>query len=274
MKGCNNRVVLLQRLLDFSQKCLHEGEICAAIDTLEAACEQAVIVGDVAKEYQACGMLVAAHNAKGEWDLAAKHAKRSLNAARLVGNCIGEIAALENLATLQAKLTQYSDAADNFEKSLLIRKEIQHEAGLASTYSHLGNIYYQQDKFSQVVECHKKALEHSRQVSDRDEEATALANLAGAYNCLGNFDQAVGAAEDALRIGLAPVDEAAVHEHLGSSFRGLLDFSNAVREYETAIRMAETSGNPSVLAAATANLSSVQAQIAATAQPSCPVAQD
>ncbi len=152
---------------------------------------------------------------------------------RELGDPQGEANSLDNLGNAYQSLGQYQQAIDFHQQSLEIAREIGESKGKANSLNNLGNVYYSLGQYRQAIDFHQQSLEitrdwrlwggkqsgvptflgsisrpsisisnpsKSREIGDRQGEATSLGNLGNAYNSLGQYQQAIDFHQQSLEI--------------------------------------------------------------------------
>ena len=87
-----------------------------------------------------------------------------------------------NLGIVYSDLGQYSEAKENHEKALIIRKEIygEHHGDVATSYDNLGTVYSDLGQYSKAKENHEKGLIIGKEIYGEHH-----GKVAGSYNNLG-----------------------------------------------------------------------------------------
>ena len=94
----------------------------------------------------------------------------------------------DNLGTVYSHLGQYSEAKENYEKTLIIRKEIygEHHGVVAASYNNLGIVYKFLGQYSEAKENHEKALIIGKEIYGEHH-----GDVATSYDNLGTFASTV-----------------------------------------------------------------------------------
>jgi tetratricopeptide (TPR) repeat protein len=96
-----------------------------------------------------------------------------------------------NLGYCYKALGDYEKAADNFKKSLEIKKSVEDLKGMANNYIDLGSIKVLIGKYEDAEDYYKKALEIQLKINDDPGLAKVYRNIGNVYYYLGDYDLAV-----------------------------------------------------------------------------------
>ncbi len=195
-------------------------------------------LADDAEKYQQEGQL---ENAEESW-------KRAVAVSEKFGDKDDRyIGSLHALAQLQSNLGQYTDAQDNFLKVISIEDKYHKGEflGLAWNLSELGDVYYQQGKYTDAVETYKRAAgidEVSGRMMDMVSDTRKLAN---AYTKLGDYPAAglmYGKAmvfnKEALNLPRFADYKLALVEQLAQLNSDRTDACNEAKLYKTGLKFA------------------------------------
>ncbi|MBL1179319.1 tetratricopeptide repeat protein [Pantanalinema sp. GBBB05] len=117
--------------------------------------------------------------------------QKSLVIAREVSDRLGEGTALRGLGIARHSLGKYSEAAEYFQQSLAIAREVSDRLGEGKTLAYLGNAAWASGNYLQAVEYYQQYLAICREVGDRQGEGSALGGLGLAYDSLGDYPRAI-----------------------------------------------------------------------------------
>ena len=118
-----------------------------------------------------------------------------------------------------------SSDIDKAEKEL--KKAISIDPSFPEPYILLGDISYDRENFDDAVEYYKKAI------ALNSKDGVAYFRLATAYNAVGNYVEAINAANSCLahKANYAPA-----HMQLGDAYKKLKQLDNAIKEYTNAAK--------------------------------------
>lgn len=135
----------------------------------------------------------------GEWDKAMQCYERSLEIRRQTGDFAGLAATLHNLSVLYSDQSHDDRAQNLLEEARDLREMMNDMQGVGQTVLRLGMLHEKRGDFPTATACYERALLLARQadVQSRDDEATALLNLADVLSNQGRFDRALAMLDDA-----------------------------------------------------------------------------
>jgi tetratricopeptide (TPR) repeat protein len=146
------------------------------------------------------GALAALLRRDGPWEEAATWHASAVQAARLIGDRLGEANALSDLGTVRRETSDGPAAALAAEQSLRIYRELGDRLGEANALSDLGTARRQADDYPAAVQAAEQALETYREFGDRRGEANAVSDLGTVRRLTGQYPAAIRAHEQALAI--------------------------------------------------------------------------
>ncbi|CAN7621376.1 tetratricopeptide repeat protein [Trinickia sp. LjRoot230] len=125
--------------------------------------------------------------------------ERSLELRRQVDDFDGLAATLHNISVLYFDQAQYDRAFSLLEEARQIRETMGDCRGLGQTVLRLGMIYEAKGDLAHAKQCYEDALHLARgaDTQSRDDEATALLNLADVMAAQGDTDGALAALTEA-----------------------------------------------------------------------------
>jgi CHAT domain-containing protein/Flp pilus assembly protein TadD len=150
---------------------------------------------------------------------------------REIGYRAGEGTTLNNIGLIYAKLGQYSESLDFYQKALKISREIGDLAGEGTTLTNIGVIYDSLGQYSQALDFFQQALNISREIGDRVAEGTTRNNIAAAYAGLAQYEQALDFYQQALNISREIGDlagEGVTLTNIGVVYLSLGEYSQAL----------------------------------------------
>ncbi len=91
-------------------------------------------------------------------------------------------------------------ALGSYYQALDISREIGDRNGEASSYNNLGLAYYSLGEYQQAIQYYQQSLAITREIGDRNGEASSYNNLGNAYSSLGEYQQAIQYHQQSLAI--------------------------------------------------------------------------
>lgn len=126
-----------------------------------------------------------------EYRKAADYFEQSLEIAREIGNQNGESAVLGSLGNVYERLGEHRKAIDYYEQTLLITRKVGNRLSENTCLGNLGNVYRNLGKYEKAIKYHEKALQISREIGDREGEGRHLGNLGNVYRSLDDYQKAI-----------------------------------------------------------------------------------
>jgi len=200
----------------------------------------------------------------GPWTEAiARHAV-AVNAARHLGDRMGEAIALGNLGNVRRLTGDYQGAAEAARAALDIFRHLRDKVGQANALTDLGSALYFLDDYADATKCHEKALDIYRDLGERLGQGEALAELGAVRSVTGDFPGATEALETALGILVDCGNQEAqanVLNFLGIVRRLTGNVAGAVEALEAALGIFREGSNPGGEANALVELGAVYSLI-------------
>ncbi|HEX5497430.1 MAG TPA: tetratricopeptide repeat protein, partial [Mycobacteriales bacterium] len=114
----------------------------------------------------------------------------ALDAAQVVGNRIGELAALTGLGQVYYAQGRHERAAGCYERALKIAQTTGHRTGEQDALTGLGHIHRTQGQYERAAECFGRALKIGRATGHHGGELNALNGIGWDYLAQGQHEQA------------------------------------------------------------------------------------
>lgn len=143
-------------------------------------------------------------------------------------------------------LGQVKRAAELFEESLVIAREIDDRQSECVWLSYLGGIYRDLGQVGRAIEFQKIALAIAREIGNRQSEALCLSGLGFAYRNLGQVEQSTEFYEQSLAIACEIGDQRRESDclgNMGNAYRILGQFEQAIELYKEALLIAREIGH-------------------------------
>lgn len=130
--------------------------------------------------------------------LAADHAERALTIAREVGDASTEAACLNNLAQVCHRQGDLDQALDYCRQQLCLARDLGDKRQEADALCGMAIIHDDRGVYERAIDLYREAAELHRQVGDHINQGNDLLNLAKRLGLIGDSQQAVQRAKEAL----------------------------------------------------------------------------
>ena len=145
---------------------------------------------------------------------------------------------LNNIGTVYSEIGLYPEALEQFQKALVIRREIGDRAGEDVTLNNIGSIYWNQGRYSEALEQYQDALIIQQEIGDRLLEGTTSHNIGSRYHKQGRYTEALEQFQQALVIRREVGDRAGEGQtlaYIGAVYWEQKQYSDALNSYEQAM---------------------------------------
>ena len=143
---------------------------------------------------------------RGGYPLAETLLQRSLEAARVSGDTLGQATAWLQLGKIEALRGQYAQAQALWQQGLRLSREYEHRQCVARLLGELGNLAWQQGQLHEAHQWLAEALDLLRQLEDQRGVAETLKSLGNLAHEQGQPEQANALFEEALALFRRLVD--------------------------------------------------------------------
>ncbi len=174
----------------------------------------------------------------GPWAEAITRHAAAVQAARHLGDRLGQAGALSDLGVVRRRTGDYPAAAQELERALGIYRDLGDRLGQANALSDLGDVRRLTGDFVIAVQAQEQALGIYRDLGDRLGQASALSHLAAVRLATGDFLATAPALEQALGIYRDLGDrlgQASALTNLGLLRQLTADYPAAAQELERAL---------------------------------------
>jgi predicted ATPase/class 3 adenylate cyclase/Tfp pilus assembly protein PilF len=137
---------------------------------------------------------------QGDYPQAESYFEESLALRRELGDKMGMIASLNNLANVALFGSDYSSAAVRYEEALLLARELGDDWSIAITLGNKGWVEMNKGDYDQAAALYEESLALRRIMGDEWGMGNALDNLAWARTYQGRFAEAKSLAESSITI--------------------------------------------------------------------------
>ena len=136
----------------------------------------------------------------GPWADAITRHTAAIQAARHLGDRLGQAGALNNLGDVRRLTSDHPAAAQAHEQALDIYRDLGDRLGQANALNYLGAVRRMTGEYPAAAQAHEQALDIYRDLGDRLGQANALHNLGDVRRLTGEYPAAARAQEQALDI--------------------------------------------------------------------------
>lgn len=157
-------------------------------------------MGDRQGEASVLGNLGTAYSSMGEHGRSLKLFEQALGMFREIGNRYGEASALSSLAGTYESMGDHQRALETYERALTLTRETNNAPAESIVLHNIGNVYTKLGDLPRALEYYTHALNNFRQHGNRRHEALALDNISLTLYDMSCREEAIGAAENALKI--------------------------------------------------------------------------
>ncbi len=187
----------------------------------------------------------------GQYEDALLHLQEALRIYRQLRITNGQNIAEFNIGNVYRDMEKFHACLEHYQESWRIIKE----SGLSSlnSYSHLtvpttiANVFWRLGKYQESLRYYSEALNISRGLRDRFEEANILSYIAAIYGILGDYQESINHYEEALKIYREignKVSEGRVLSLMGNIYRqNLHDYTKALPSYKKSLEIKKEIGN-------------------------------
>ncbi|MCD6328813.1 MAG: tetratricopeptide repeat protein [Candidatus Cloacimonetes bacterium] len=171
-------------------------------------------------------------------DSSINFAESALELARARDNKEQEATAYHKLGGAYYFLSDYSHALENYKKSLLIRKELRDDPGVANISNNIGMIYQELGSYDKALDNYMIALQYYEAFIDEEKIAVMLNNIGTVYGDLKNYDKALLSYMHSLEIKQKLDDKSGIAStlhNIGRAYDNLGEPQKALEYYERSV---------------------------------------
>ncbi len=214
--------------------------------SLLACLDQAADAGQHARVIALTAGLAGLLNQDGPWAEAITRHEAAIQAARHLGDRIGQANAHSDLGGVRYLACDYPAAAQDHEQALDIYREIGNRVGQANALYDLGTVWRMTGDYPAAAQAHERALDIYREIGNRVGQANALSDLGRVRRSTGDYPAAAQALEQARdiyrEIGNRHGQANALNS-LGDVRQGTGDYPAAAQALEQALDIYHDLGN-------------------------------
>jgi serine/threonine protein kinase len=172
--------------------------------------------------------------------------KQALEKARKLGSLPVEAAALGHMGLAHSANGELIDAADYYEKAIILSDQVHDWENMAINYGNLGGIYLKKGDIREAINYFQKELSIAHDINNRSCIAGASGNLGMSYILLGDIENAYEYSTEQLRVALEignRREEALAMAHLGSIAEHRNEPLRAIEYFETLLNLSREMGD-------------------------------
>ncbi|MDX2240008.1 MAG: tetratricopeptide repeat protein [Leptolyngbyaceae cyanobacterium bins.302] len=150
-----------------------------------------------------------------------------------------------NIASIYSGQGNYPKAIELYEKTLLIRREMQEPGGEADALNNLGTVYQSQGDLAKATEMFKQALKIAIERGDRSSEIIYRRNLGSAQEDAGQYTEAMKGYEQMLVLARQfgqPSQEAELLNAIGISYASQGQYGEALTYFQKSLKTRQDIG--------------------------------
>ena len=237
------------------------------------------LVSDFAGRYQfadaqaaALGNIGAVYQVRSEYERALEYGQRALELAQKIGNRERVARDLLNISVVKRNLGDYSEAVAAARESVALTETLGAKALEGQARNALASALLRHGDFRQALGQYLKFLMTAQETGSPEDEAGALANLAGVYGNQGIWDLAVEYYQRSVRLQERPESQGLpasgstsigtrlyvpTLKNLAESLSQLGDNRGASEYAERALRLAESADNKRLIGQALATAANI-----------------
>ena len=174
-------------------------ELRRVIESEQFNLEESRRLGDRGREKNALSALALAFTQLGQTQRAIQFFREQLAIVREAEDVEEECGLLASLGDALAVSGEIEAAKKSYEEQLIRADSNGFRAFVGSAYNGLGYVYVKQDKISRAIECYLKALAIYREFDDHEKELELLVGIGLNYQKSGELEQTAEFLEQALQ---------------------------------------------------------------------------
>ena len=206
--------------------------------SLLACLDHATAAGQHARVIALTAGLASLLRRDGPWVEAIARHTTAIQAARQLGDRLGQAGALTDLGDVRRLAGDYPGAVEALEQAMAIYRDLGDRLGQANALNKLGGIRWATGDYLAAADAQEQTLRICQDLGDRLGQATALSDLGIVRLATGDYPGAAGAQEEALSIYRdlgSRLGQANALHYLGVARRLTGDDQGAAEELEQAL---------------------------------------
>lgn len=240
-------------------------DVPAALEAFTRGLELAVAAGDVSLEQRALGGIGLAYARAGRRSESLEHLMRALDLARAARDRKHEARWMATLGQVLWRFDQPQEAMRLVADAATAAQRSDDLGLQASTLTQLGRMYAASGQSARARECYTHAYGLNRRLGQTVEQIDLLNHLSVLAAETGQIPHAIAFGEQALQLAALGNDrltEARLRMRLGRLGMSRGDTAGALDHFTKGVALAETLGQPAILAQALSALAAAQVAIA------------
>jgi len=250
-------------LLDTAQSQKMDGQLEAALTSLQNAHTMYREIGDKSGEGTTLNNIGRIYHARGDYKTALKYLEESLQIVREIGDKAREGATLNNISQIYDVRGDYKTALKYLEESLQIVREIGDKAGEGTTLNNVSSIYHARGDYKTALKYLEESLQIRREIGDKGGEGTTLNNISQIYKARGDYKMAIKYLEESLQIRREIGDksgEGATLNNISSIYHARGDYKTALKYLEESLQIRREIGDKAGLIPTLHNMAIIELQ--------------
>lgn len=135
----------------------------------------------------------------------------------------------------------YSEAEENFNKSISLFEKVNNKIGLSECYDNLGSVCRNKSEIDLAMQYYTKAYKIAVEADYETGIINTTSNIGFIYLRQGHYDKAIISFEKSL--SLSKYEDYATLNNLGTAYKELKDYHKALKYYQKSLKVAEKEDN-------------------------------
>jgi tetratricopeptide (TPR) repeat protein len=170
------------------------------LSTVAAALDAARRLGDRLGECRALNSLGSAYVDMRKWDIARDLLQQSLGISQEEGDQFREATTLTNIGNIHHELHEFEECLDYYLRALAIYRDTGKAYYEGQIWNNIGYLYGNLDRQDDAISSYQQSLAIFREIDDLHGQGTVLTNLGTCHQALHSFEEALECHEQALAI--------------------------------------------------------------------------
>lgn len=190
-------------------------------------------------------------HAKGEYDLAIKHANEVVKKSFYINDLQGRGIAFNVIAASYIRLADFDKALQFQDSALAVAEKRDDKKDIAACFNNYGNILSMKGNYQAALEYHIDALKLSKEIDDLEGLSASHANAGNVYYYLKDFDHTIFHYLEAAKGYEAldnPINQMIIEINTGDVYLEKNELDSALIYFKTVLEYHEEVGNPNLSA--------------------------